>query len=141
DDASAFAGQTCIVNAEILVNYYGNHQYSTAKFVETTGAEFNALNPNVDYSTTVFVFKAKVELVENAHYTLMVLIAEDGTKVSLYLSGAGQYSFLNQFIGQMVEFEVAACNWNDKNNWRGCVLAVRKADGTKVLNTLNFDSY
>ena len=141
NDASAFAGQTCIVNAEILVNYYGNHQYSTAKFVETTGAEFKALNPNVDYSTTVFVIKAKVELIETAHHTSMKLIAEDGTEVSLYMSGAGQYSFLTQFIGQMVELEVAACNWNDKTYWRGCVLAVRKADGTKVLNTLNFDSY
>ena len=141
NDSSAFAGQSCIVNAEILVNYYGNHEYSTAKFVEATGAEFKALNANEDYSTTVFVIKAKVEVITTAYYTSMKLIAEDGTEVGLYMSGAGQYAFLNQFMGQTVELEVAACNWNDKNYWRGCVLAVRCADGTKVLNTLNFDNY
>ena len=141
NDSSAFAGQTCIVNAEILVNYYGNHAYSTEKFVESTGKEFYALDANTDYSTTVFVIKAKVELISTNYYTSMKLIAEDGTEIGLYMSGAGQYSFLNDYNGQILEFEVAACNWNDKTYWRGCVLAVRLPDGTKVLNTLNFDSY
>ena len=141
NDSSAFAGQTCIVNAEILVNYYGNHAYSTEKFVESTGKEFYALDANTDYSTTVFVIKAKVELISTNYYTSMKLIAEDGTEIGLYMSGAGQYSFLNDYTGQILEFEVAACNWNDKTYWRGCILAVRLPDGTKVLNTLNFDSY
>ena len=35
--------------------------------------------------------------------------------------------------------EVAACNWNSKDYYTGCALAVRNADGTKILNTLNFD--
>ena len=141
DDASAFTGQSCIVNGEILVNYYGNHQYSTAKFVEATGAEFYALDDEVDYSTTVFVIRAKVEYVTTPFYTSMKLIAEDGTEIGLYMSGAGQYSFLDQFKGQTLEMEIAACNWNDKTYWRGCVLAVRNSDGTKTYNTLNFDSY
>ena len=141
NDASSFTGQTCIVNAEILVNYYGNHAYSTQKFIQTTGKEFRALDDTVDYSTTVFVIKAEVQLITTAFYTSMKLIAEDGTEISLYMSGAGQYSFLNEFTNQTVELEVAACNWNDKDYWRGCVLAVRLPDGTKVLNTLNFDSY
>lgn len=141
DDASAFTGQSCIVNGEILVNYYGNHQYSTAKFVEATGAEFYALDDEVDYSTTVFVIRAKVEYIITPYYTSMKLIAEDGTEIGLYMSGMGQYSFLDQFKGQTLEMEVAACNWNDKDYWRGCVLAVRNSDGTKTYNTLNFDSY
>jgi hypothetical protein len=58
----------------------------------------------------------------------------------LYCSGAAQYSWLNEFANQEVVLEIAACNWNDKNYWRGCVLAVRTADG-KVFNTLNFDTY
>ncbi|MBR7135937.1 MAG: hypothetical protein IKD14_02310 [Clostridia bacterium] len=95
----------------------------------------------MDYSTTVFVIRAKVEYITTPYYTSMKLIAEDGTEIGLYMSGAGQYSFLDQFKGQTLEMEIAACNWNDKTYWRGCVLAVRNSDGTKTYNTLNFDSY
>ena len=140
DDSSAFAGQTCIVNAEILVNYYGSHEYSTAKFVTNkTLADFYALNANVDYSTTVFVLKAKVNYVKTNFYTSLNLTSGN-TTVSLYCSGAGQYSWLQAFAGQEVTIEITACNWNNKTFWVGCVLAVRTADG-KVLNTLNFDTY
>ena len=134
-----WAGQTCIVNAEILVNYYGNHEYSTAKFIETTAAEFYALDKAVDYSTTVYVLTATVNYVETNFYTTLELTS-NGTKVSLYMSGAGQYKFLKAFAGQEVTLEIAPCNWNNKTYWAGCVLAVRTADG-KLLNTLNFDTY
>lgn len=141
DDAAAYAGQTCIVNAEILENYYGQHEYSTEKFVEATGAEFYALDMTVDYSTTVFVISGTVELIETSFYTSMKVVATDGTTVNLYMSGAGQYSWLQAYKGQEITMEIAACNWNNKNYWRGCVLAVRLEDGTKVYNTLNFDNY
>ena len=142
DDASAFAGQTCIVNAVIEANFYGNHEYSSAKFVtDKTGAEFYGLDANVDYSTTVFVLKVTIEVVENAYFTTMNVVAEDGTKIGLYSSSAAQYNFLLDYKGQQITIEIAACNWNDKTYWRGCVLAVVHEDGTKTYNTLNFDSY
>ena len=142
DDASAFAGQTCIVNAVIEANFYGNHEYSSAKFVtDKTGAEFYGLDPNVDYSTTVFVLKVTIKPVQNGYYTTMTLVAEDGTTINLYNSSAAQYSFLNAYEGEQITIEIAACNWNDKTYWRGCVLAVVHEDGTKTYNTLNFDSY
>lgn len=141
DDASAFAGQTCIVDADILVNLYGEHEYSTAKFVtDKTLADFYALDANVDYSTTVYVVKATVNVVSTNYYTNINLTSADGTSVSLYCSGAAQYAWLQEFAGQEVTIEIAACNWNDKTYWRGCVLSVRTEDG-KVLNTLNFDTY
>ncbi len=66
DDSATWAGQTCIVNAEILVNNYGNTAYSTAKFVtDKTLADFYALDGAVDYSTTVFVLKATVSVEKN----------------------------------------------------------------------------
>jgi hypothetical protein len=142
DDASAFTGQTCIVNAVIEANLYGNHEYSTAKFVtDKTGAEFYALDPNVDYSTTVFVLNVTIEVVETPYYTNMNVVAEDGTKIQLYSSGASQFAFLMDYKGQQITVEIAACNWNDKNYWRGCVLAVVHEDGSKTYNTLNFDAY
>ena len=141
DDSYTTAGQTCIVNAEILVNNYGNHAYSTEKFVETTGAEFAALDVKVDYSTTVYVMTVTIEYVETQFYTtLNVKSGNDAIKI--YMANAGQYSWLKDYYGKEVVVEVAACNWNDKNDqWRGCIIAVRNADGTKALNPYNFDKY
>ena len=141
DDSASYAGQSCLVNSVILVNNYGSHQYSTEKFVDITGSEFYNLDSTVDYSTSVYIIKAKVQLINSGYFTSMKLIAEDGTEIGLYMSGAGQYSFLNAYTEEYVAMEVAACNWNNKNYWRGCVIAVRNADGTKTYNTLNFDSY
>lgn len=142
NDSSSFTGQSCIVNAVIESNLYGNHEYSTAKFVtDKTGAEFYALDPTVDYSTTVFLLKASIKVVENDFYTSMTLVASDGTTINLYNGSAAQYSFLFPFAGEEITVEIAPCNWNDKNYWRGCVLAVVHSDGTKTYNTLNFDSY
>ena len=140
NDASVFAGQTCIVKAKIDVNLYGNHEYSTAKFVtDKTPAEFYALDKAVDYSTTVFVLKVTVVVESTAYYTNLKLVSGD-TKLTLYCSSANQYSWLTAFAGQEVTLEIAACNWNDKTFWAGCALAAYTEDG-KILNTLNFDTY
>ena len=132
-----YFGQTAIENATVVANYYGNHDYCTDFFVtDKTVADFYALDAKVDYSTTVFVLKATVEFTGGGYSTNVNLVS-GSDKISLYCSGAGQYSFLQQFEGQEVTLEVAACNWNSKTYWRGCVLAVRTADG-KVVNELNF---
>ncbi len=143
DDSSTLAGQTCIVRAEIEVNLYGNHEYSTAKFVtDKTVADFSALDITQDYSTTVFVLTVTVEVVVTPYYTNINLIS-GSKKVTLYCSSANQYSWLKVFAGQEVTVEIAACNWNDKKDyWRGCALAVYLDDeGGKIYNTLNFDIY
>ena len=132
-----YFGQTAIENATVVANYYGNHDYCTDFFVEgKTVADFYALDAKVDYSTTVFVIKATVEFTGSGYSTNVNLVS-GSDKIGLYCSGAGQYKFLEQFAGQEVTLEVAACNWNSKTYWRGCVLAVRTADG-KVVNELNF---
>ena len=132
-----YFGQTAIENATVVANYYGSHDYCTDFFVEgKTVADFYALDAKVDYSTTVFVIKATVQFTGGGYSTNVNLVSGSDS-ISLYCSGAGQYSFLQQFAGQEVILEVAACNWNSKTYWRGCVLAVRTADG-KVINELNF---
>ncbi len=131
------AGQTCITNCEILANYYGNHEYNTAFFVtDKTLADLAALDFTKDYTTTVYVLKATVVMVEDAYYT-SIKLTSGSTSFSLYCSGAGQYAFLKAYAGQEVTLEIAPCNWNDKNYYAGCVLAVRTADG-KIINSLNF---
>ncbi len=139
DDDKTHAGQTCIVDAEVLANYYGAHDYPTDGFItDKTLADIYALNNNEDHTTEVYVVKATVNVVETAYYTTISLIDGD-TKLSLYCSSAGQYGFLKAFANQEVTLEIAPCNWNNKNYYVGCVLAVYTEDG-KILNELNFNS-
>lgn len=134
-----YFGQTCVTDCKVLTNYYGNHEYETKFFVtDKTLTDFYNLDPKVDYTTTVFVLKATIAVEETAHYTNINLISGE-TKVGLYCSSAKQYNWLKEYAGKEVTLELAACNWNSKTYYRGCVLAVRTADG-KVLNTLNFNN-
>ena len=139
DDSYTTYGQDAIVGAEVIANYYGNHEYSTAKFITgKTLADILALDVTESHSTEVYVVKAVVEVVETPYYT-NIKITYNGVELALYCSGANQYNWLKQYAGQEITIEVAPCNWNDKkDNYRGCILAVVHEDGSKTLNTLNF---
>lgn len=131
-------GQTCIKEAKVVGNAYGDHAYATNNFVtDKTLADFAALDVNTDYTTTVFVLKATVVVNETPFYTNMYL-TDGNVQVNLYCANANQYGWLKTYAGQEVTLEMAACNWNSKTSYAGCVLAVRHKDGTKTLNTLNF---
>lgn len=136
---AGYFGQTCLKDAKVVVNNYGSHAYSDKTFVTgTTLADFRNLDVTKDYSTTVFIVKAKVQVTETPYYTSIALT--DGTnKVTLYSSSAKQYSWLMAYADQEITLELAACNWNNKTYWAGCVLSVITEDG-KVINTLNFDN-
>ena len=132
-------GTTCISEATVLVNNYGDHEYSTKSFDgELTLAEFNKLDVNTDYTTSVFTVTATVELIETPYYT-SIKLTDGGVSVNLYCSSTGQYSWLKQYAGQAITMELAPCNWSSKGNYPGCVLAVLHEDGTKTVNTLNFN--
>ena len=142
DDSYETHGQTSIVNATVVANYYGSHEYSTEKFItDSTVEAFYALDETVDYSTTVYVLTVRIERTGDNFSTNYALYSTTSdTFISLYCSGAKQYdALLKQFVGQTVTLEIAPCNWNSKTYWRGCVLAVRTEDG-KVYNQLNFDA-
>lgn len=140
DDTYTTYGQDAIVNAEIVANYYGEHEYSTEKFItDKTLADIKALSVEESHSTEVYIVKATVEVVETPYYTNLK-ITHNGVELPLYCSSASQYNWLKAFAGQEITMEIAPCNWNDKkDSYRGCVLAVVNEDGTKVLNTLNFN--
>ncbi|MBO7184662.1 MAG: hypothetical protein J6V34_02565 [Oscillospiraceae bacterium] len=136
---AGYYGQTCLNNATLVINNYGNHNYSTAAFKGDISVEdFYNLDVTVDYSTSVFTMTATVLLEETKYYT-NIYISDGTTNIRLYCSSANQYNWLKQFAGQEVTIEIAACNWNDKSYYTGCVLAVVHEDGTKTLNTLNFN--
>lgn len=131
------AGQTCITGAKVITNNYGVHDYDTSNFVtDKTITDLYNLDASVDYSTTVFVVTATVTKGSGQWATYGL---SDGTStLTLYSGSTAQYGWLEQFLDQEVTIEVAACNWNNKSYWRGCVLAVILPDGSKVVNTLNF---
>ena len=132
-------GQTCLKEAAIKVNYFGKHEYPTDAFKgELTLAEFSKLPVTTDYTTCVYTITATVEVGGSAYYT-NIKLTSGSTSVNLYCSSAAQYKWLQAYAGQEVTMEIAACNWNSKSYYTGCVLAVINEDGSKVYNTLNFD--
>lgn len=133
-----YYGQTCIKDATLVTNNYGAHDYSTDSFDgEISVSDFYNLDVTKDFTTSVYTMKATV-VVEEAQFYSNIYLSDGSTKLRLYCSGAKQYGFLSALAGQEVTVEIAPCNWNDKNYYVGCVLALRNADGTKVLNQLNF---
>lgn len=133
-------GQINVYNAEILVNYYGNNTYDDSFFDSTkTLNELKNYSDLEDHSTEVYVVQAIINVVEAQYYTSITIKSPDGAvSMNLYSSSASQYNFLKQFNGQEVTLELALCNWNGKNFYAGCVIAVRNSDGSKIINTLNF---
>ena len=134
-----YYGQTCINDAKIVSNAYGKNEYSTASFVSgKTVKELYDLDPKTDYTTTVFVLKAKILLKGDGYSSTIYLTDDQGTEFRLYCSNSNQYSWLKAYAGQEVTVEVAACNWNDKGYYTGCALSAETPDG-KVYNELNFN--
>ena len=136
---TTYYGQTCLQNAVVLVNNRGNHEYNDSYFVtDKTLADLKALDVTTDQTTSVYVVKATINYVKTNYYTTLNLSSSDGTTFSLYMSGAGQYSWMADYYGQEVTLEIAPCNWNDKTYYVGCVLAIVLEDGTRIYNTSNW---
>ena len=132
------AGQVAITGATVVVNYYGQHEYSTESFITgKTLDDFYALDASVNHSNEVYVVVGTIVVEETPYYTNMKLMSPGGQKITLYSSSASQYNWLKAFAGQEITIEIAPCNWNNKTFWAGCVIAVRTAEG-KVYNELNF---
>ena len=128
-------GQSDIYNAVVLQNNYGSHAYSTAKFTESTIDSLASVDVTADYTTNGYIVSCKVSVGQNA----VVLQGENST-ITLYASGVSAYSWLSKYAkDQVVTLEIALCNWNAKG-YKACVLAICLEDGTKILNTTNFDA-
>ncbi len=140
DGATCF-GQSHILNAKVISNAYGNQNYSTASFIQDkTLADFYALSNQEDHTTSVYVLKATITLVETQHYKNIYITSGD-ISVQLYANNAAsQYAWLLQFVGQEVTLEIVPCNWNSKKPgtpYACCVLSVITEDG-QVYNQFNF---
>ncbi len=127
-------------DSKLLANYYGDNDYSTSYFDSSkTIDELFALDAMTDYTNNVYTLKAKVVCEVSQYYQNILLQDENGTnKLRLFSSSSKQYSWLAAYEGQVVDLELAVCNWNDKSYYTGCVISVT-VDGVKTLNELNFN--
>ncbi len=142
------SGQAAITSTVVVSNLYGDHDYSTASFDgEISVKDFYNLDITVDQTTSVYTMTAYVVLYVGDRSTNIYLSNvstydtsnTENVYVRLYSSSANQYAWLQAYAGQQVTVEINPCNWNNKNYYTGCVLSVINADGTKTLNTLNFN--
>ena len=132
--------QICLTSCTIVANYYGSHEYSTKSFTEISFIDFYNLDEkDLTQATKGYFVTAEVELIETGYYTSIKLKSSTTDKtITLYCSGAGQYSFLFDLAGKgEFVFELVPCNWNSKSFYAACAIAVYTPDG-KLLNTLNF---
>ena len=137
-------GQINIKDAVILVNYYGNHEYSTDSFVtDKTIEEIAAIADSANETTTVYVVTATVEQTSKQQGSYTNVTFNVGG-ILLYSGNASQYSWLESFFADgetsaTLTVELALCDWNAKG-LKGCVLAVITEDG-KTCNRINFTAY
>ncbi|MGM9880399.1 MAG: hypothetical protein ACI318_03910 [Bacilli bacterium] len=134
-------GQIALDSAEVLVNAYGENQIPTSVYKQgkTITALYN-LDPLEDHTTEVFKVKAKISFIDKGNYTIVVLVDpnDESVSLSLYTTSASQYNFLKDYEGQVLTYNVAVCNWNGKNYYRGCIVSVETSEGTTIYNQLNF---
>ena len=131
-------GQIAIVDALVLENQLGNHEYSTDTFIEGKElADLIGLDLLEDHSTEVYIIEATIKYEATPFYTRYSIIDDNGNSLLIYSSNANQLKFLEPFQNQKVTLELALVNWNG-NGYRGAILAVIN-NGEKVVNNSNFN--
>ena len=133
-------GQIVISGATVEANFYGKQDYLTVTPITDKTIEYFYNLDELDMSETTKLYHLKATIVvEEAAYYSNIYISDGTNNIRLYCSSSNQYNWLKTYAGQEITVEIAPCNWNSKNYYTGCVLAVILADGTKVLNTLNWN--
>ncbi|MDE7385326.1 MAG: InlB B-repeat-containing protein [Anaeroplasmataceae bacterium] len=141
-----YYGQSVLLDCELIMNFYGNHEYSTETFDHTKTLD-DLLNMDIkeDHTTQVYIVDVQVKLVESQYFSNLYILSPTTEKqINLYCSSANQYNWLKKYAGEngepgeTITIEIALCNWNKKKQFPGCVLAVLGENGQKEVNTLNF---
>ncbi len=136
--------QIAISNATIYRNFFGGDgTYPTNTFISgKTLADLVALSTDEAIHTTeVYLLEdVTIEAVIEEKYSRYDL-SQDGAEMQLYCSGGSQYdALLADYANQVVDMELALCNWNSKDPFKGCILSVTDSEGVKTYNTLNFSN-
>ncbi len=132
-------GHTCLLDSTLVVNLYGEHEYSTETFIKDLSlSEIKALPASETLTTQVYVLECSIKVVDSTHYS-NIYVAVGDVELLLYCGNSGQYSWLKEFAGQTVTVELALCDWNAKG-YKGAVISATGEDGVKVHNNYNFSN-
>ena len=72
-------GQSTIDKAQVVANYYGNHEYSKDTFDSSyTIDELYGFSIDTDYTTQVYVVKGIIEVVDYGYYKNVLISDVDG---------------------------------------------------------------
>lgn len=135
-------GQTAILDATILVNYYGKQAYSTASFItdkslaELPLGEENKANAKA--TENIYTLSGTLSF-EGDGFSSKLYVVVGETKLLMYTSSANQYNWLRDYADQTVTMDLALCNWNGQGV-KGSILAIYDATtNEKITNNLNFE--
>ena len=135
-------GQTAILDAEVLVNYYGKQDYSTASFVtDKTLADLPiGKDSKSDAKATENIYTLTGQLLfEGDNFSSKLYVVAGDVKLLMYTSSAEQYDWLQAYANQTVKMDLALCNWNGQDV-KGSILAIYDSQtNTKLFNSLNFN--
>lgn len=134
-------GQSVLLDCSLVINFYGNTAYAKDTFDHTkTLEDLISLSTAEDHTTQVYVVDVTIEVVEADRFSNLYLVSPTNSekKMQLYTSSASQYNWLKKYAGQTIQIELALCNWNKKNPFKGCVLSAKDANGNVEYNVLNF---
>ena len=130
--------QSVIAETKLVVNLFGDNEYSTNTFITgKTIEELAEYTSPADYTTSVFVVKGKVEVIDFGYYVnAFVTSMNSSTSILLYTSSGKQYNWAKELGTGELTIELALCDWNSKG-YKGCIISI--SDGTrKIVNNLNF---
>ena len=145
-DGSSNVGQSCIDNATLELNSFGNTPYSDASFIKDMSLTELLTHKNdqatVDMTAEAYVVRGHITKVASQYSTNYYVSTSDkyeaSTSFYLYAGSGAQYAAYDGFVGAgEVTITLALCDWNTKNEYRACLICVASETST-VINGYNF---
>ena len=124
-------GQVCLDKAELVVNYQGDYDYSTSSFKSIEFADlYNLLGTNNAIEATAQVYTLEAKITTETQYSTNYYIGDPNgsNKIQLYSGNGGQYSFISDFVNQVVTIEVVLVDWNSKG-YKAYLFAIVTEEG------------
>lgn len=135
--ATNIVGQTCINDATIVADLYGDHDYSTASFGSATVEDIYGFVASEDHTAEAYTLTAQL-IKKSSAYSTNYYVTDGTYELFLYASSGSQYSWLDPYLNTDIEMELVPCNWNNKSYYRVMLIAIHPEGQDKIVNDLYF---
>jgi hypothetical protein len=138
ETSTSINGQLVLNNATLVANLYGEYESPYAFDTTKSISDLVTIAAAEEATHVVYKLSGTIGLSSGMYPVYIITDPEDSSKsIALYHSSTANYKFLEPYMNQTVEMEIALCNWNDKKEYKGCVLAIY-VNGERIPNTFNF---